>query len=33
MRVALDGYTRGTRPAIETSVEKIGLLRNKTATE
>lgn len=33
MRAAIDGYTPGPRPTIETIVEKIGPLRNKTATE
>lgn len=33
MRRALDDYTPGPRPTIETIVERIGPLRNKTATE
>jgi methionine synthase I (cobalamin-dependent) len=33
MRAALDDYTPGPRPTIETIVERIGPLRNKTATE
>ncbi|MBP1851224.1 betaine--homocysteine S-methyltransferase [Rhizobium halophytocola] len=33
MRSALDGYTPGPRPTIETIVDRIGPLRNKTATE
>nr|WP_316654633.1 betaine--homocysteine S-methyltransferase [uncultured Gellertiella sp.] len=31
MRVALDSHVRGTRPTLETIVEKIGPFRNKTA--
>lgn len=33
MRRALDDYTPGPRPTIETIVDRIGPLRNKTATE
>ncbi|HLP69829.1 MAG TPA: methionine synthase, partial [Rhizobium sp.] len=33
MRQALDNYTPGPRPTIETIVEHIGPLRNKTAEE
>lgn len=33
MRQALDSYTPGPRPTIETIVERIGPLRNKTASE
>ncbi|UJW73751.1 betaine--homocysteine S-methyltransferase [Rhizobium sp. SL42] len=33
MRAAIDDYTPGPRPTIETIVERIGPLRNKTATE
>jgi 5-methyltetrahydrofolate--homocysteine methyltransferase len=33
MRVALDDYTPGPRPTLETIIEKIGPLRNKTADE
>ncbi|MBT9370914.1 betaine--homocysteine S-methyltransferase [Rhizobium sp. CSW-27] len=33
MRAALDGHTPGPRPTIETIVERIGPLRNKTASE
>jgi 5-methyltetrahydrofolate--homocysteine methyltransferase len=33
MRVALDEYTPGERPTIETIVERIGPMRNKTANE
>jgi 5-methyltetrahydrofolate--homocysteine methyltransferase len=33
MRAALDDYTPGPRPTIETIVERIGPLRNKTAAE
>jgi methionine synthase I (cobalamin-dependent) len=33
MRAALDDYTPGPRPTIETIVDRIGPLRNKTATE
>jgi len=33
MRRALDDYTPGPRPTIETIVERIGPLRNKTAAE
>ncbi len=33
MRVALDDYTPGERPTIETIVERIGPMRNKTANE
>lgn len=33
MRQALDGYTPGPRPTIEEIVERIGPLRNKTATQ
>ncbi|MGX5665935.1 betaine--homocysteine S-methyltransferase [Rhizobium daejeonense] len=33
MRVALDSYTPGPRPTIETIVERIGPLRNKTASQ
>ncbi len=33
MRKAIDGYTPGPRPTIETIVEKIGPLRNKTASQ
>ena len=33
MRVALDTYTPGERPTIETIIERIGPMRNKTANE
>ncbi|TCL73873.1 betaine--homocysteine S-methyltransferase [Rhizobium sp. BK251] len=33
MRQAIDSYTPGPRPTIETIVERIGPLRNKTAAE
>lgn len=33
MRAALDDYTPGPRPTVETIVERIGPLRNKTAAE
>lgn len=33
MRVALDEHTPGDRPTVETIVERIGPLRNKTANE
>jgi len=33
MRQALDSYTPGPRPTIETIVDRIGPLRNKTASE
>jgi len=33
MRVALDTYVPGERPTVETIVERIGPLRNKTANE
>ncbi|MBO3760416.1 betaine--homocysteine S-methyltransferase [Ciceribacter sp. L1K22] len=33
MREALDSYTPGPRPTIETIVDRIGPLRNKTASE
>lgn len=33
MRTALDGYTPGPRPTIETIVDRIGPLRNKLASE
>ncbi|TPP11147.1 betaine--homocysteine S-methyltransferase [Rhizobium glycinendophyticum] len=33
MRAALDDYTPGPRPTIETIVDRIGPLRNKTASE
>lgn len=33
MRQAIDGYTPGPRPTIETIVDRIGPLRNKTAAE
>lgn len=33
MRVALDTYTPGPRPTVETIVERIGPMRNKTAGE
>lgn len=33
MRVALDSYTPGARPTLETIIERIGPLRNKSANE
>jgi len=33
MRQALDSYTPGPRPTLETIIERIGPLRNKTANE
>ena len=33
MRAALDSYTPGPRPTLETIIERIGPLRNKTADE
>jgi 5-methyltetrahydrofolate--homocysteine methyltransferase len=33
MRVALDSYVPGERPTVETIVERIGPMRNKTANE
>ena len=33
MRVALDTYVPGERPTVETIIERIGPMRNKTANE
>ncbi len=33
MRAALDGYTPHERPTLETIVERIGPLRNKSAND
>jgi len=33
MRAALDGHSRGERPTIDTIIERVGPMRNKTASE